>query len=59
MIGGEPETWNIVEPIFSDTAVENGNVLLILKPPLADDPQLNYLLHEGTLINYLNHQNCV
>jgi len=24
MIGGHPETWNIVEPIFRDTAVENG-----------------------------------
>ncbi|MFJ5672455.1 phosphogluconate dehydrogenase (NAD(+)-dependent, decarboxylating) [Bacillus safensis] len=24
MIGGDPEAWNIVEPIFSDTAVENG-----------------------------------
>ncbi|WP_028399438.1 phosphogluconate dehydrogenase (NAD(+)-dependent, decarboxylating) [Ectobacillus panaciterrae] len=24
MIGGDPEAWNIVEPIFRDTAVENG-----------------------------------
>jgi 6-phosphogluconate dehydrogenase len=24
MIGGDPEAWNIVEPIFSNTAVENG-----------------------------------
>ncbi|MGX9133264.1 phosphogluconate dehydrogenase (NAD(+)-dependent, decarboxylating) [Rummeliibacillus sp. JY-2-4R] len=24
MIGGNPETWNIVEPIFKDTSVENG-----------------------------------
>ncbi|MFD1851372.1 phosphogluconate dehydrogenase (NAD(+)-dependent, decarboxylating) [Oceanobacillus bengalensis] len=24
MIGGEPEAWSIVEPIFRDTAVENG-----------------------------------
>ncbi len=24
MIGGDREAWNIVEPIFSDTAVENG-----------------------------------
>ncbi|WP_010652234.1 phosphogluconate dehydrogenase (NAD(+)-dependent, decarboxylating) [Oceanobacillus massiliensis] len=24
MIGGDPETWDIVEPIFRDTAVENG-----------------------------------
>lgn len=24
MIGGDPETWGIVEPIFRDTAVENG-----------------------------------
>lgn len=24
MIGGDPETWNIVEPLFRDTAVENG-----------------------------------
>ena len=24
MIGGDPETWSIVEPIFRDTAVENG-----------------------------------
>jgi 6-phosphogluconate dehydrogenase len=24
MIGGDRETWNIVEPIFKDTAVENG-----------------------------------
>ncbi|WP_010277203.1 phosphogluconate dehydrogenase (NAD(+)-dependent, decarboxylating) [Paenibacillus senegalensis] len=24
MIGGDPEAWKIVEPIFSDTAVENG-----------------------------------
>lgn len=24
MIGGAPETWDIVEPIFRDTAVENG-----------------------------------
>jgi 6-phosphogluconate dehydrogenase len=24
MIGGDPEAWNIVEPIFKDTAVENG-----------------------------------
>ncbi|MGY3716800.1 phosphogluconate dehydrogenase (NAD(+)-dependent, decarboxylating) [Sutcliffiella cohnii] len=24
MIGGDPEAWSIVEPIFKDTAVENG-----------------------------------
>lgn len=24
MIGGDPEAWNIVEPVFRDTAVENG-----------------------------------
>jgi 6-phosphogluconate dehydrogenase len=24
MVGGDPEAWNIVEPIFRDTAVENG-----------------------------------
>jgi 6-phosphogluconate dehydrogenase len=24
MIGGDPEGWNIIEPLFKDTAVENG-----------------------------------
>jgi 6-phosphogluconate dehydrogenase len=24
MVGGDPEAWNIVEPLFRDTAVENG-----------------------------------
>lgn len=24
MIGGDPEAWSIIEPIFRDTAVENG-----------------------------------
>lgn len=24
MIGGDPEAWDIVEPVFRDTAVENG-----------------------------------
>ncbi|MGF3105339.1 phosphogluconate dehydrogenase (NAD(+)-dependent, decarboxylating) [Rossellomorea sp. DUT-2] len=26
MIGGDPEAWSIVEPIFKDTAVENGYI---------------------------------
>lgn len=26
MIGGDPEAWRIVEPIFKDTAVENGYI---------------------------------
>ena len=24
MIGGDPEAWEVVEPLFKDTAVENG-----------------------------------
>ena len=24
MVGGDPEAWNVVEPIFKDTSVENG-----------------------------------
>ncbi|MGG1679961.1 phosphogluconate dehydrogenase (NAD(+)-dependent, decarboxylating) [Neobacillus sp. NRS-1170] len=26
MVGGDPEAWEVVEPIFRDTAVENGNL---------------------------------